>query len=183
MDLLFIMAHWHGLAKLRMHSDFTLEILDRETTKLGEQFRQFKAKVCTAYSTHELDREVDARSRRQAKEAARRVEEHRTNGSGRGTETQTPRAGANVEGRQTTNEEQSQDASSLRQPRKKKSFNFQTYKFHALGDYVAVICRFGTTDSYSTEPVSHNLLPTDSPTQLLSGRVRASHVKRQIPSH
>lgn len=76
------MAHWHGLAKLRMHSDFTLEILDRETTKLGEQFRQFKAKVCTAYRTHELDREVDARSRRQAKEAARRVEEHRTNGSG-----------------------------------------------------------------------------------------------------
>jgi len=29
-----------------------------------------------------------------------------------------------------------------------------TYKYHALGDYVDTIRRFGTTDSYSTQPVS-----------------------------
>lgn len=73
-DLLFIMAHWHGLAKLRMHSDLTLEILDQQTTKLGEQLRQFKANVCTVYNTQELNRKVDARSRRQVKEAAKRAE-------------------------------------------------------------------------------------------------------------
>jgi hypothetical protein len=38
--------------------------------------------------------------------------------------------------------------------RRKKTFNINTYKAHALGDYVATIRRYGTTDSYSTEPVS-----------------------------
>jgi hypothetical protein len=35
-----------------------------------------------------------------------------------------------------------------------KTFNLQTYKIHALGDYVEAIKTFGTTDSYSTEVVS-----------------------------
>lgn len=143
------MSHWHGLAKLRMHSDLTLEILDQQTTNLGDQFRCFKAKVCSAYRTQELDREVESRTHRQAKEAAKRAEKCTVDSIG-----QAPRAGANAKGKQKVNPEQPQGAPSLRQPRKKKSFNFQTYKFHALGDYVASIRRFGTTDSYSTEPVS-----------------------------
>jgi hypothetical protein len=36
----------------------------------------------------------------------------------------------------------------------KKVFNLQTYKYHALDDYVGTIRRFGTTDSYSTSIVS-----------------------------
>ena len=36
---------------------------------------------------------------------------------------------------------------------KKKTLNLNTYKFHALGDYVATIRLFGTTDSYSTQVV------------------------------
>jgi hypothetical protein len=35
----------------------------------------------------------------------------------------------------------------------RKMFNLNTYKFHALGDYPDTIRRYGTTDSYSTEPV------------------------------
>lgn len=31
--------------------------------------------------------------------------------------------------------------------------NLNTYKFHAIGDVVATIRQYGTTDSYSTEPV------------------------------
>jgi hypothetical protein len=38
--------------------------------------------------------------------------------------------------------------------RRKKTFNLNTYKAHALRDYVETIRRYGTTDSYSTEPVS-----------------------------
>jgi hypothetical protein len=38
--------------------------------------------------------------------------------------------------------------------RKTKHLNLKTYKYHALGDYVSTIRRYGTTDSYSTEPVS-----------------------------
>jgi hypothetical protein len=159
LDLLFTMAHWHGLAKLRMHSDLTLEILDQRTIDLGEQFRQFKVKVCTAYHTQELDREVDARSRRQAKVAAKRAEKGKENDIVRGTASQKPRAAANTKGKEKASLEQLQDVPITKQSRRKKSFNLQTYKFHALGDYVASIRRFGTTDSYSTEPVSRSPLP------------------------
>jgi hypothetical protein len=38
--------------------------------------------------------------------------------------------------------------------RQVKTFNLQTYKVHALGDYVSTIKMFGTTDSYSTAIVS-----------------------------
>jgi len=38
---------------------------------------------------------------------------------------------------------------------RRKEFNLQTYKYHSLGDYADTICRFGTTDSFSTETVSH----------------------------
>jgi hypothetical protein len=38
--------------------------------------------------------------------------------------------------------------------RRPKTLNLNTYKHHALGDYSATIRKYGTTDSYSTEPVS-----------------------------
>jgi hypothetical protein len=34
-----------------------------------------------------------------------------------------------------------------------KEFNFQMYKFHALGDYVSMIRQYGVSDSFSTELV------------------------------
>ena len=40
----------------------------------------------------------------------------------------------------------------------KKLLNLNTYKFHALGDYVRNIRLFGTTDSYSTQVVSPTFL-------------------------
>ena len=36
---------------------------------------------------------------------------------------------------------------------KRKEFNMNVYKFHALGDYPEAIRRHGTTDSYSTQIV------------------------------
>jgi hypothetical protein len=38
--------------------------------------------------------------------------------------------------------------------RKPKLLNLDTYTYHALGDYLKTIRAFGTTDSYSTQPVS-----------------------------
>jgi hypothetical protein len=35
-----------------------------------------------------------------------------------------------------------------------KIFNLNTYKFHAMADYVSMIRLFGTTDSYTTQMVS-----------------------------
>jgi hypothetical protein len=37
---------------------------------------------------------------------------------------------------------------------KLKALNLSTYKFHALGHYPNTIRHFGTTDSFSTQPVS-----------------------------
>ncbi|KAG2741798.1 hypothetical protein P692DRAFT_201726206, partial [Suillus brevipes Sb2] len=121
-DLLFTLAHWHGLSKLRMHSDLTLDILDAMTTDIGNQLRNFKVNVCSAFDAKELDREVSARSRRLAKEAIRQTQ------AGKKNKSATNGLPNDV------------------------SFNLRTYKIHALGDYVSCIRRFGTTDSYSTEP-------------------------------
>lgn len=163
------MSHWHGLAELRLHSDLTLDILEQQTTDLGERFRQFKQKVCPSYQTQELDHEVGARSRRQAKEAAKWARTSNPHGPKRASQ------GSNTKGKEKASLEQSQNVPGPKQPRKKKSFNIQTYKFHILGDYVASIRYFGTTDSYSTEPVSLNPLSLHSPTKFQSGRVGASY--------
>jgi len=37
------------------------------------------------------------------------------------------------------------------------AYNMDTYKHHALGDYVQAIKTYGTCDSYSTEPVCMRL--------------------------
>jgi hypothetical protein len=71
LELLFTMAHWNGLAKLRMHSDLTLDIMDQATSAVGDQFRAFKANVCSAYDTRELRHEVEVRCRRYVKHAAK----------------------------------------------------------------------------------------------------------------
>jgi hypothetical protein len=63
MRLLFVCAHWHGLAKLRLHSDLTLDVLDDVTTTMGDTFRHFQQVICPIYSTQELPREADARRR------------------------------------------------------------------------------------------------------------------------
>ena len=140
------MAHWHGLAKLRMHSDLTLEIMDGVTSAVGQQFREFKASVCAAYTTHELSWEVEARTRRQLKQAAKQ----------NGVRIDKQRAPAGT---------------ALNNVKRTKVFNIQTYKFHALGDYVSTIRQYGTSDSYSSEPV--RVLPLVSGFNLLISPGRA----------
>ena len=65
-DLLFDMANWHSLAKLRQHTDTLLGCLEEGTEQLERQLRYFKATTCEEYVTHELQKEVIARGRRQA---------------------------------------------------------------------------------------------------------------------
>lgn len=100
--LLYKAAEWHALAKLRLHTDSTLEFLDAITREFCRLMRQFRDKTSDKFNTVELPREAGTR-----------------------------KGGAT-----------------------KKVLNLNTYKFHALGDYVATIRLFGTTDSYSTQLVS-----------------------------
>ncbi|KAJ3833589.1 hypothetical protein F5878DRAFT_665520 [Lentinula raphanica] len=107
-DLLAHFATWHAYAKLRLHTDLTLDSFELATTELGHLLRKFAEKTAETFDTRLLPREVAARARRKANN---------------GSDTDTPR----------------------------KLFNFNTYKFHALGDYPWTIPTFGTTDSYSTQ--------------------------------
>jgi hypothetical protein len=132
MRLLFTCAHWHGLAKLRMHTDITLSILDKETVRIGTEFRAFAAKTCPSFKTRELCREAEARKRRHLKKEA------------------APSCSSNI-----PSMGDSQIGVSKEDGRRLKSFNIDTYKYHALGDYAKTIRQLGTTDSFSTQPVSH----------------------------
>lgn len=71
-NLLFSMAHWHALAKLRMHTDLSLDVLDHWTTILGEDARTFVELTCSEFRTKELLREYQARKRRQSRKASRK---------------------------------------------------------------------------------------------------------------
>jgi hypothetical protein len=57
--LLDTCASWHALAKLRMHTDDTLNLLDAATVLLGKQLHHFKKYTCAAFDTHKLKWEVE----------------------------------------------------------------------------------------------------------------------------
>ncbi|KAF9455912.1 hypothetical protein BDZ94DRAFT_1178931, partial [Collybia nuda] len=138
LTLLFHLGHWHGLAKLRLHTETTLAIMDEVTIALGKSLRDFEKKTCSAYDTRELRRKAGARQKRHAKASSR--------GSG------TLLVPLNA-----TSVAETSDAAN----RTPKTLNLNTYKNHSLGDYTETIRRYGTTDSYSTEIVCYIFMPDE----------------------
>ena len=65
MKLLYWTAEWHAFAKLRVHTDSTLEHLDMLTREFGFLMWQFQDLTCLQFRTTELPREVAARYRQQ----------------------------------------------------------------------------------------------------------------------
>ncbi|KAG2347120.1 hypothetical protein BDR05DRAFT_945499 [Suillus weaverae] len=104
---------------------WTLDIMDDVTSAVGQQFHDFKTT------------EAEACTQRSAKQAAKQVVG------------QTGKHSSSVlEQRDSVVESQT----SPKDAQHTKTFNFQTYKFHALGDYVSTIHQYGTSDLYSSEP-------------------------------
>ena len=68
-DLLFVFSSWHGIAKLRLHTDTTLTYLEELTQVFGSLIRRFTSQTFTAFTTYELPREAAARGRRRARKA------------------------------------------------------------------------------------------------------------------
>lgn len=68
--LVFTLAQWHALAKLRMHTESTLNALDAHTTVLGRRLRRFQKSSAAAFHTTESTSEFDARRRRRDAAAA-----------------------------------------------------------------------------------------------------------------
>ncbi|KAG8940281.1 hypothetical protein FRC04_005443 [Tulasnella sp. 424] len=119
--LLYTLALWHGLAKLRQHTDTTLDQLSTVTWMLGKELRFFASEVCPHFDTTETPKERNTRDRRETAKAMK------------------PNSGSKGKGKAKT-------ASPL-----PKTFSFRTVKIHLLGHYVPMIWWFGTTDSYSTQ--------------------------------
>jgi hypothetical protein len=150
MTLLYRLAEWHALAKLRMHRDSTLTLLESVTTSLCRELRRFRDITCGAFETVELEKEATARTRRQAKAAVKST-------------LSIPAQGCSITKPAVSLASSAVQPSPPTPPktRKKKELNISTYKFHALPDYVRTIRMFGTTDSYSTQTVRFFLLSTD----------------------
>ena len=64
--LLFRLAQWHALAKLWLHTDHSLWLLDEASRLLGDQLCNNQNFTCTAFKTVELTSEAAARWREQA---------------------------------------------------------------------------------------------------------------------
>ncbi|KAG8914957.1 hypothetical protein FRC01_003851 [Tulasnella sp. 417] len=123
--LLFVLSDWHSFAKLRMHTDGTLEILSLLTKTLGQELRYFEKHVANKVETFETPREARSRARRNLRGNA-----NTTRGKG-GQGSNLPEIAA--------------------RSRKAKLYTLDTYKVHALGDYVSQIRQFGTLDVTSTQ--------------------------------
>jgi hypothetical protein len=123
---------------------------------MTDQFRVFTLETCSKIVTYELKSEQDARNRQTSRA--------RANGPNKGKE---PRRD---EGESSG--------------RRQRNFNIQTYKFHALGDYVDTIKVFGTTDSFSTEVVGCDLvLPFQIITNRYQGRKGPLRSKSLVQAH
>ncbi|KAG5639974.1 hypothetical protein DXG03_002043, partial [Asterophora parasitica] len=191
LTLIFLIAEWHTLGKLRLHTDTTLQWLEQCTTDLGRQLRKFKKDTCSHYNTRELPKEAQARVRRQARQTSQAeaavppssqsqpqfeagqppqilpiVESARGRTKGKSkasipadsatvsppTAPQLTPKPANQKKVKASTAGSSAEAASKPAARGKKEFNLNLIKLHALGDYVHYIRRYGTTDSYSTQP-------------------------------
>ena len=166
LQLLFVMAQWHSLAKLHLHTDISLAAMDRITVLLGDKLRLFQQKTCSAFSTRELNRERDACVRRQSSKAQSirptatlQLSQNTDSTTARSPTAAAPRLGPSMKSSTTPNHElsmmppiESSETSarhgSLTSPpgpsrrdggRRQKTINLNTYKFHALGDYAATI--------------------------------------------
>ena len=60
LNLLFDLNAVHSFAKLRLHSELALKVLDSHMTQLGHSLRRFKNRVCPAFITKELAKESGA---------------------------------------------------------------------------------------------------------------------------
>ncbi|PPR04570.1 hypothetical protein CVT24_012034 [Panaeolus cyanescens] len=141
MNMLFIMSTWHGLAKLRLHTDSTLAALTENTRRLGSILREFVKVVCPEYNTKDLPSEEAARACRIAND----LKKGKSVGTGQRQSKKTARTGGST---------QQEDTSSARTSDKTiKTLNLFTYKLHALGHYSNAIRQFGTTDNFSTQMV------------------------------
>ncbi|KAG8702016.1 hypothetical protein FRC09_004999 [Ceratobasidium sp. 395] len=125
LTLLYVLAQWHGLAKLRRHTSLVVKALKHTTTRLGHELREFEHST-SELTIYETPKEHSTRQQRARKKARPRVALH-------------------------ANDESAELASAENTERRQKFFNLETIKVHSLGDYPETIENRGTSDSFSTQ--------------------------------
>lgn len=63
MTLLYTLAYWHGLAKMRLHTDSSVALFEDSTSALGVRLRHFAYATSPCFSTKETEKEHEARTR------------------------------------------------------------------------------------------------------------------------
>ncbi|KAG9090779.1 hypothetical protein FRC06_000886, partial [Ceratobasidium sp. 370] len=126
LTLLFVLAQWHGLTKLRRHTSASVAALQHVTTRLGHEVREFH-RYTSELEVYETTREHAARQQRVRKKARPRAA-LAADSEAADTITSAPELG-----------------------RRRKYFNIETIKFHVLGDHPESIEELGTSDSVSTQ--------------------------------
>ena len=134
-----------------MHSDETLTLLDTIMERLRQWLCHFQLKTCAAFNTQELKQEAECHQCH----ASESLKNHQGNS--------TATAAAST-------------SSASQRP---KTFNLQTHKLHALGDYLSSIHRYGTTDLYSTEPASKCMSGVSSITYMTNRESLSTTLPRQ----
>ena len=71
------MAFWQGLAKLRLHTEAAVGLLDDTTTVLGTYLRLFEIVVCPKYATKETQHAAHIRTQLRKDLATSRVDSGR----------------------------------------------------------------------------------------------------------
>ena len=138
LNMLFALAEFHAFAKMRLHTERTLELFEKSIKTLGEAVRRFETVTCTAYDTKELPRETAARGCCEAAAAAKTGDKTSASGRSKG------------KGKAAAPKAPRKPAGSSRHVK----FQASTVKWHSFGDYVAYIRAYGTLDVSSTQSVS-----------------------------
>ncbi|KAG8705415.1 hypothetical protein FRC08_001682 [Ceratobasidium sp. 394] len=126
LTLLYVLAQWHGLAKLRRHTSASVTALRHTTTRLGHELREFR-RYTSELNVYETTKEHVARQQRIRKKAK-------------------PRAALTAD-----SEDINPGTEAPELGRRRKEFNLETIKLHALGDHAESVTYVGTTDSVSTQ--------------------------------
>lgn len=75
LDLVFLLATWHALAAMRIHTDTSLDLLDIATTALGASLRYFVGVTCPNFETMETSTEYSKRRRQQTTSTSAKPQE------------------------------------------------------------------------------------------------------------
>ncbi|KAJ7194952.1 hypothetical protein GGX14DRAFT_377473 [Mycena pura] len=136
LDTSFDLVTFHGMAKLRLHTNKTVADFHVVTTDMCASIRKF-ARDTRKIKTFETPRERDRRCKR-AQAANQKM--HATNATSDSTAAESPLA--------------AQPATGSSSARREKVFNVETPKFHSLGYYPDSVKKDGSLDSHTTQNVS-----------------------------